>query len=396
MATDTRFVVDSFALCNRFAALGTTKAENSLLPQSYGRVQTPYLKQNRKDSFQVAYGETNKTYTFPESLQVLATAYVKVTLPQNGSGNYKKLPGAHIIDKVYIRCNGDLVYSVPYRTLLLDHIASLGDEDARAYCSAHLGYRAGAASGAARVCWLPIPLPNSSLWRYGGRGQGALPFTSFRNNKIEVSFDMYAAEYSAADRTNASPAMTGGQIIMKEVVAPLSQMSTLRDARGRYSIVSRRLTQIQDFTALAAQTEADIVVSNLSGCVTELIVEAYAHDANLDVLDTGAPHMPSSVRLVCDSVECINHETEDECRLIEYSHGYRQNDFFTGSLYRLVFGSHGSSSDRSFQGAMNFSGVSQSNLKIKFPVQVQFRVIAVQLAVTSISSSGRLTQKIDT
>ena len=80
MATDTRFVVDSFALCNRFAALGTTKADNSLLPQSYGRVQTPYLKQNRKDSFQIAYGETNKTYTFPESLQVLATAYVKVCL----------------------------------------------------------------------------------------------------------------------------------------------------------------------------------------------------------------------------------------------------------------------------------------------------------------------------
>ena len=167
---------------------------------------------------------------------------MKVTLPTNGSGNYKKLPGAHIIEKVYIRCNGDLVYSVPYRTLILDHISSLGDEDARAYCAAHLGYRAGAASGAARVCWLPIPLPNSSLWRYGGRGQGALPFTSFRNNKIEVSFDMYAAVFSAADRDNASPAMTGGQIIMKEVVAPLSQMSTLRDARGRYSIVSRRYT----------------------------------------------------------------------------------------------------------------------------------------------------------
>ena len=182
MATDTRFVVDQFALCNRFAALGTTKQENSLLPQSYGRVQTPFLKQNRKETFAVAWGETNKTYTFPESLQVLASAYLRVVLPQNGSGNYKTIPGVQVIDKIYIRCNGDLVYSVPYRT---------------AYCAAHLGYKAGAASGAERVCWLPIPLPNSSLWRYGGRGQGALPFTSFRNNKIEVSFDFYPAEYSA-------------------------------------------------------------------------------------------------------------------------------------------------------------------------------------------------------
>ena len=60
-----------------------------------------------------------------------------------------------------------------------------------------------------------------------------------------------------------------------------------------------------------------------------------------------------------------------------------------------MFGSHGADSDRTFQGAMNFSGVSQSNLKT-FPVQTQFRVIAVQLAVTSITSSGRLVQKIDT
>ena len=396
MATDTRFVVDKFALCNRFAALGATKSDNALLPQGYAREQTPFLKQNRKDTFAIAYGETNKTYTFPESLQVLDQAFIRVQLPQNGSGNYKQLPGLHIIEKVYVRCNGDLVYSVPYRTLMLDHIASLSDMNARAYCEAHLGYKQGAASGDARICWLHIPLPNSSLWRYGGRGQGALPFTSFRNNKIEVSFDFYPAEYSAADRSNPSPALAGGQIVMKEVVAPLAQMRTLRDARGRYSIVSRRLTEIQDFTAVAADTEVDLVVSNLSGCVTEIIVEAYPHDANLDAVNVSAPVMPKSVRLVCDSVECINHETQDECRLVEYSHGYRRNDFFSSNMYRLVFGSHGRDSDRVFQGAMNFSGISQSNLKITFPEQVQYRVIAVQLAVTSITSSGRLVQKIDT
>ena len=138
---------------------------------------------------------------------------------------------------------------------------------------------------------------------------------------------------------------------------------------------------------MAADTEVDLVVSNLSGCVTEIIVEAYPHDANLDAVNVSAPVMPKSVRLVCDSVECINHETQDECRLVEYSHGYRRNDFFSSNMYRLVFGSHGRDSDRVFQGAMNFSGISQSNLKITFPEQVQYRVIAVQLAVTSITSS---------
>ena len=88
MAVDTRFVVEQFALCSRFAAMGQTKADNSLLPQSYARVQTNYLKQNRKESFSAAYGDVNKSYTFPESLQILASSYIEATLPLNSGGNW--------------------------------------------------------------------------------------------------------------------------------------------------------------------------------------------------------------------------------------------------------------------------------------------------------------------
>ena len=274
MAVDTRFVVEQFALCSRFAAMGQTKSDNNLLPQSYARVQTNYLKQNRKESFAAAYGDVNKSYTYPESLQILASSYIEATLPLNGGGNYKSVPGLYIIDKYYLRCNGDLVYSGSYQTLLNDHLQSLTDEDARAYVEALMGHIPGAASGAARTVFLPIPLPNSHLWRYGGRGQGAYPFTSHRNNKIEISFDFFANTYSAADRTAVSPAMTGVRIVHKEVICPLSQAPTLRDARGRYALVSRRYTQLQDWTAAASGAEQDIVVSNLSGCVVELIVEA--------------------------------------------------------------------------------------------------------------------------
>ena len=131
MGTDVRFVVDQFALCNRFASLGVTNPDNTLLPQAYGKVQTPFLKQNRKESFAVAYGDTNKTYTFPESLRVLQAAYLRVDLPVNASGDYKDLPGLHVIKTIHIRCNGDLVYSTPYRTLMLDHLASLRDSGLR-------------------------------------------------------------------------------------------------------------------------------------------------------------------------------------------------------------------------------------------------------------------------
>ena len=395
MAVDTRFVVEQFALCSRFAAMGQTKSDNSLLPQSYARVQTNYLKQNRKETFACAYADVNKSYSFPESLQILASSYLECTLPLNGAGNYKTIPGLWIIDKFYLRCNGDLVYSGCYQTLLSDHIASLTDEDARAYVEAYMGHIPGAASGAARTVFLPLPLPNSHLWRYGGRGQGAYPFTSHRNNKIEISFDFFANVGSAAARANPSPAMTGTRIVHKEVICPLAQAPTLRDARGRYALVSRRYTQLQDWTAASAAAEQDIVVSNLSGCVVELIIEACVQQSDLDRLDLSAPLTPTAVRLICDSVECINHDSEAECKMVEYSHGYRRNDFFSSNTYRLVFGSHGAESDRTFQGAINFSGVTQANLKLTFGVNATYRVTAVQLGVTSISSTGRLTQKID-
>ena len=129
--------------------------------------------------------------------------------------------------------------------------------------------------------------------------------------------------------------------------------------------------------------------------VCEIIVAAFPYNANSDQIDIQAPVTPSSVKLVCDSVECINVDGADEVRLIEYSHGYRPNAFYSGTTYRLVFGSHGSEVDKLYQGAMNFSGISQANLKITFPEQVSYKVIAVQLGVTTITSSGRLQQNID-
>ena len=159
--------------------------------------------------------------------------------------------------------------------------------------------------------------------------------------------------------------------------------------------MSRRFVELQDWTTGNAAAEQDIVVSNLSGNVCEIIVAAYPYNANVDALDIRSPVTPSRVKLVCDSVECVNVETQDEIKLIEYSHGYRPNEFYSGTAYRLVFGSHGTECDRTYQGAMNFSGISQANLKITFPSQVTYKVIAVQLGVTQITSSGRLQQNID-
>ena len=115
----------------------------------------------------------------------------------------------------------------------------------------------------------------------------------------------------------------------------------------------------------------------------------------LDTISTPASERILIVKACIRHAAGINHDSEAECKMVEYSHGYRKNDFYSANTYRLVFGSHGAESDRTFQGAINFSGITQANLKLTFGVNATFRVTAVQLGVTSISSTGRLTQKID-
>ena len=92
MGTDTRFLVDQFALSNRFASLGVMNPDNTLLPRAYSRVQTPYLKQNRKETFAVAYGDSNKSYTFPESLRILLNAYIRVEQADSGASHHQDGP----------------------------------------------------------------------------------------------------------------------------------------------------------------------------------------------------------------------------------------------------------------------------------------------------------------
>ena len=394
MSTDTRQIVDSYALAHRFAALGTTVKDNALLPRKYKRVQTPFMKQNRRQNFACAYGDSNKSYEFQESLQIVASAFLKITLPQHATDTYKRIPGLHIIKNFTLRCNGDLVYSVDCQTLFSEHLQSLSDEDAREYCAAYLG-DVGSASNAARDLYLPIPLPNSSVWFRGGRGNGIMPWQSFRNNRIEVSFDFYGNTQASSDVTAACPAFTNPEILIKECVVPLRQVNQYKSARANFSVVGRRFTKVQDWAVADANTEQSVVVSNLSGCVTMLVVEAVAHQADIASCNIRAPITPSKVKLIADSVQVIDQPDKSEIRLIEYQHGFKRNEFFSGQTYRLCFGSHGYEDDDTFVGAMNFSHLSQVDLKIQWDQKVYYKIHAVQLCKNDITSAGSLRQTLE-
>lgn len=393
MSTNTRAIVDSFNLAHRFAVLGHTEQDNGLLPRKYKRVHTPYMKQNRRADFAVSYGGTNLSYEFPQSMKIVGSAFLKITLPA-ASSNYKTVPGLHLIKNFTLRCSGNLVYTVDYQTLLLEHLSSLSDEDAREYAACYLG-DVGSPSAAARDVYLPIAFPNSSVFFRGGRGNGILPWQSFRDRRIEIIFDMFDAKFPAADGATDCPAITSSEILVKECVVPQAQEKRYISARANYSVVGKKYTKIQDWTVAEGNALQEIVVSNLSGCVTSLVVEAIPWASDIATCDVRNPVTPSSAQLVADSVLVIDQESQSEIRLIEAQHGFKRNAYFNGQTYRMCFSSHGFEDDDTFVGAMNYSHYSQVLMKIQWPEKVYFKIHACQLVKNDITSEGDLKQRLE-
>lgn len=398
MATDLRWVVDNYALCSRFSSLAVPEVDNVLLPKQYQKAAVPFMKQVRRTNFACAYGETGRTYLYPESLQAVASSFLHCKLPENSAADYKQIPGLHVLKRVTFRCNGDLVYSCNYDVLINDYFESLDDQESKRYAQVLLGYQPGAASGNAREVFLPIPMPNSHLWARGGsRGQGVMPMQSFRNSTLEVIFDFFEAKQTSADPSNPSPAMTNCEIMHKEIICPLSTQKDIAKSDS-YHCVGRRLTQIQDWTTAESETETTVVVSNLSGCVQEFLIQAVAYESDDSTLNLQSPIVPSSIKMVADSVEILNRPSQAEINLLEFQHGFRANEFYTGPTYRLVFGSHGASALEGagmYHGAINFTGISQADLRITWPEKVRYRIIANVLAINEVTSEGRFTQKLD-
>ena len=108
-------------------------------------------------------------------------------------------------------------------------------------------------------------------------------------------------------------------------------MNRYSDLRGEYSIVNRRFTEItngyQNYTA--AQAAANTVVrwttSQPQGCVTELMIVAYA-DAGEELVEDeiiGSNILrPNLIRVIADSITQKELDGKHKIELELYSHGF--------------------------------------------------------------------------
>jgi hypothetical protein len=369
-------------------------ARNDLLPTPYEKKATSYMKQIRKSSESYAWGQEGKNYLFAESLGIVCNAYLKVHLTTHQTGYYKAAPGFHIVKTISIRCNGDLAYSVDMTQLLKERVSCMSNEEALQFVKSHMGYIDGSEEATSRTCYIPIPLPHASVWQRNAPGSGVLPFRSFANSKIEAVIDFYDNTQASALNTQVCPAFNQCQMWIKEAVVPSAQYATYSDARGAFSVVGRKLVELTSgWTSGQAGVEQNVLVSSLTGCVTELVIQAHgyaAHPSNM--LD--ATQCPYEATLTCDQIDVVKISDESEFLLRAYGQGFRNNNYVPQPC-RIVFGSHGIDSTKCFQGAINFSAISEARLRFKFESHVNYKVFALVLVTHSITNNGRLVTRVE-
>jgi len=389
-------VIRSFALQSAFG--GGPVIEDKLVPKEFGRIKSPFVCTWREEQLSntLNWGSRGFSFYLPESLRVVSSFYLRVQLPPllNGA-HYKKAAGLYVIENLRFLSAGTEAYNLEPALFLRDYLESLDDNHANEFINTYLGGPGG--SGAAREVMIPILLPNSA---YGGRvghdyhyGRGVWPcFTG--QNRLEVQFTLNDADMLVNDN-NGKPGSIGGycSIMIHQVNMKSEKIPRYSDARGTYSIINRRFTEISTgWQQAAGETQVSLTQNQPIGTVTELFVLATPQLDTADayqrtLLDTVSP---THFEIVSDTITQKRLDTAQKIAIEKWTNG------FCGNAHvdvpgRLCFAAHCSESEQMYSGGFNMQQSSQITVKLTFPSAVDFRVFAVQLQRVELSELGHLT-----
>ena len=389
-------VIRSFALQSAFA--GGPVTEDKLVPKEFGRIKSPFICTWREEQLSTVLDWESRGFSFylPESLRVVASFYLKVTLPAlSGGANYKRAPGLYVIENLRFLSAGTEAYSVDPSLYLRDYIESLDDNHAAAFMSTYLGGMA--TTGDARECLIPILLPNSA---YGGRvghdyhyGKGVWPcFTG--QNRLEVQFTLNSANMLTNDPQHVPASISGAcSIMIHQVNMKKENIPRYSDARGTYSIINRRFTEITSgWTDAAAGTMKHVTQNQPIGTVTEIFCLAVPHKstAMASTRDILATVDPEHFEIVSDTVVQKRLDSLQKVQIEKWTNGFCENTWSTVPA-RLCFAAHASESESVYSGGFNMAQSGQIQINIKFPTHTDFRLFAVQLQRVELSELGHLT-----
>jgi hypothetical protein len=326
----------------------------------------------------------------PESLTVLASAFLRIELPELNGTTYRKSPGLYAVERVRILSAGNTVYEVDPRNFIRDYLESLSNEEYKTFSKIYLG-REDTLSNAARSIWCPIPLPNSHyLMRQAkGHSQGVLP-CSFQNSRLEIAITLAPSTALSQDASVIASIAGSCYFEMNEVKMNSALTNSYAKLTGDYNLITRRFTDITGWKHLAASTPVTEVFQKLLGSITEICILAVPAAASVADrgLDVESCVVPTKITLNVDSIVVRDFPTQDKCRIHLYQNGFVDNDH-CATAARLCFGSHVADT-HCFSGAFNMSNSSNINLQLQFAQEVKYKLVSVQYQHVTISNQGAL------
>ncbi len=371
---------------------------DQLVPKKFGRIRTPFVLTWREEKLNsiLDFSSQNFSVYLPESLRVLKEAYLKIEVPACASA-FKEYPGLHFIDKIRILSAGQEVYVCDYHQHLVDYLQQLRDEDSRQFGKTYLGWEANA-SNAARTIMLPILLPNSPFLLRDGkdlRGHGIFP-SYLGQNRLEIQFTMKANTYQSANGTDAVPTISGKCSMMyRECQMTPSNKLAFGDARGKYSVITRRFTELTSgWTDAAANVNVTWNINQPQGIVTEVIVLAVPDEDNVAKRQHQDFVKPTKIKVTADSIVQLDMDSPEKIQIALYENGFDDNADFPQPA-RICFASHCCDNSYAYTGGYNQQIASTIQYDFTFAEAVHYKLIAVQLQRVRIDALGRLTAKLD-
>jgi len=369
---------------------------DKLLPVKFGRITSLFVNTWREEQLSdiLDWGSDSYSIHFPESLQVLSSCFLKIELPALSGEVYKDNPGLYAVETLRFLSMGNESYHVDVKQYLRDYLESLSDEHYLPFCKSHLGNTGSAKSGAARTLLIPILLPNSAYLNRSGantRGRGAWPANTGQY-RIEVQITMATAA-SVCHEANAVPGSISGACAMMyhEVQMGDERLKSYSDARGSYSIVTRRFNELTNgYEEVEANVRKYIVTNQPTGVVTELICIAQPQTQTVlahRVIEQNI--LPTHFSIVADSVTQRTLNTPTKIAMELWTNGFVGNSA-VNVPGRLCFAAHASESETIYTGGYNMGNASQITVELEFAEAVHMRVFAVSLLRIDMDGVGRL------
>ena len=388
-------IIRSWNVQTNFAS-GPVVADR-LVPPQYGRIRTPFCQVWREETLGTTLNWESKNFSvyLPESLRVVSSIYLRLQLAAPDQ-NFKAYPGLYAIKTIRLLSAGQEVYTCDYFQFMVDHMQQMRDQEARDFAKAYLGYEASPSTNA-RDVMLPILLFNSQyLMRSGAdhRGHGVLP-CFLGQNRLEIQITMNHSKNLLA-AVGTVPTISGKCSFMyHEVKMTPANLLSFSDARGKYSIVTRRFTELtsgwQHYET--ADTKATWNINQPQGIVTEVQLLAVANNAD-ETRHTAAYLRPTKFKIIADSIVQKDLDTKNKVDAELWVNGFVENSDFP-QPGRLCFAAHASENNHTYSGGYNMQLASTITYEFEFNVACRYKIIAVQLQRVRIDQVGRVTASLD-